>query len=733
MDTRSVPSLRSALAAGLTAAFILLSHSTGWAQSLTPSANPPAGVAGVNNVYLTGSGFPSGLISNATARIGTSCAPPAIASAPAQVATIGVLRRFQFQIPASLAPGSYKVWVTGTAGTATFNTLNTPSCSTFGVVPLVRGTASLGAAIGGASVTLVDVNGNTVSGTTAADGSFALSTQSLTPPFLVKIVTASQSGNFPAGTTFYSVSADGSNNTTINVSVLTDLILRSYYSAQGINPDNAFANPTGDNAAPTPQAVESISNLIIPAVQFWLNGAGITLTGGVPVDGALNLISSPFLAFPPGVTPPAGTLDSVLHEIVAESVGGNGGVTGVTITGGVLTETISPTYPGGDAMAFSETTTNTTTGGSSSALFSGVALTPSLTPLIDGINAALTQFRNIVNSKGAALTGTDLLPFYQPDYLNNAADRIADSNSFAQDVLGATINSLALSSIKSVDFVNNVADVFAHFDVTFPGGHDSGEQEWIFKLENGVWALYGNQKFAETGVAAQSRTFQGGHVPSSGQFMFAFVNSDVTFGVTGATVSGAFPIWGNTPPGTTSTPLGAQPLTIQNGVTFKNFLVLSLPLTPAQFPPVGSTFTISLTTNSLGNPSYPATTNAFTTENTHFNGISTVGGTGPLSSILGQTKTYSWTLPTTFTVSDTSLFYYIFDGPFNSPTSHSCSFSSNNGGSLTPSSTSDTITFPTDMSVCGGGLSGAIKAVQVFQGVDGVNGEQIINNINYPF
>jgi len=719
------------LSAGLAAAFILLGQSAGWAQSLTASANPPTGVAGVTNSYLTGSGFPAGAISGATVVFGTSCAPPSIASAPAQVATIGILRRFQFQIPAGLQPGSYKVWVRGTAGTTPFNTLNTPSCSTVGVTPLVRGTASLGAAIGGASVTLVDVNDNTVSGITAADGSFALSTESLTPPFLVKIVTASQSGNFPAGTTFYSVSADGSNNTTINVSVLTDLLVRSYYSAQGINPDTAFLNPTGDNAAPSPLAVESIANLIIPAVQLWLNNAGITLTGGAPIDGALNLISSPFIAFPPGVTPPAGTLDSVLHEIVAESVGGNGGVTGVTITGGVLTETISPTYPGGDAMAFSTTTTNTTTGGSSSALFSGVALTPSLAPLIDGINAALAQFQNIVNSKGAALTGTDLLPFYQPDYLNNAADRIADSNSFAKENAGITINSLALSSIKSVDFVNNVADVFAHFDVTFGSQTESGDQEWIFKLENGVWALYGNQRFAETGVAAQSRTFQGGHVPSSGQFIFAFVNSDATFGVTGATVSGAFHIWGGPPPGATSAPLSPQPHNIQNGITFNNFLVLSQALTPAQFPPVGSTFTISLTTNSLGNPSYSATTNAFTTENTHFNGISQVPNTGPLSSLLGQTKTFSWTLPTTFTVSDTFLSFFIFDGPFNSPTSHSCEFDSNSV--LTPTSTAGNITFPTDMSVCGGGLSGQIKAIQVFQGVDGVNGEQIINNINYPF
>ncbi len=46
--------------------------------------------------------------------------------------TIANLRRFQFLIPASLASGTYSVWVSGSVPSA-FNTLSTPSCSSISV------------------------------------------------------------------------------------------------------------------------------------------------------------------------------------------------------------------------------------------------------------------------------------------------------------------------------------------------------------------------------------------------------------------------------------------------------------------------------------------------------------------------------------------------------------------------------------------------------------------------
>src|SRR5262245_60504306 len=238
-------------AAILVATLVLLGHSAAEAQKLTASANPASGAAGVNSTTITGSGFPSGQFVGATVGLAPSCAGPAAATAPAQVTAVATLRRFTFLIPGSLAPGVYKVWVSGTAGITPFNT-GGRSCSNVTVTATVRGTASLGAAIAGAAVTLVDFAGNVRTGTTASDGSFGFSTGGLTPPFLVKVVTATDSGEFPAGTTLYSVSALPNPSQRINVHVLTDVMVRSFYSAQGINVNNAFTSPTGANAPPSP-------------------------------------------------------------------------------------------------------------------------------------------------------------------------------------------------------------------------------------------------------------------------------------------------------------------------------------------------------------------------------------------------------------------------------------------------------------------------------------------------
>jgi hypothetical protein len=131
MNTRKHFSVTDAFSAVLVMACVALFQLTAQAENLTPSANPPSGVAGVNDSYVTGSGFPAGAITDSSVVFGTSCAAPSVAVAPViQVAVEGVLRRFEFLIPATLKTGTYFLWVIGTAGTTKFNTLNTPSCST---------------------------------------------------------------------------------------------------------------------------------------------------------------------------------------------------------------------------------------------------------------------------------------------------------------------------------------------------------------------------------------------------------------------------------------------------------------------------------------------------------------------------------------------------------------------------------------------------------------------------
>jgi len=740
MNLRSAYSAKATRLA-LAFVFTLLIPSAGRAQSLTGSANPPSGGAGVSYSYLTGSGFPAGAITGATVHFGTSCAAPQVASGPvAQVTTQGVLRRFQFLIPASIAPGAYKIWLSGTAGATPFNTLNTPSCSSIAVTSNVTGTASLGAAISGGLVTLVDATGRTATAITASDGTFVLDSSGLTPPYLVRVVTTTASGNFLAGTTLYSVSADANVGTRINVHVLSDLMLRSFYSAQGIDPDTAFASPLGADAAPTPLAVQALASLVIPASQLWLGNAGVNATAGAPANGAINLISSPFTAYPPGATP-AG-LDAVLHiitsEVLVSSTGASlavtsipGAVSLITFVNGTITETLTPTYPGGGAIVFNTTTTNTANGGSSSTeVFTGLALTPAQQSVVDGINASLAIFANIINTKGVALTGNDLLPVYAPDYLNDGLNASQDANRFAMRNAGLTVNSLKVFSVNSLNTNTNVADVNVAYDITSGGQNQTGHDfEVIFKNENGTWLQYGDQRIAQVNAISESRTSEGAFSGVTGisfqTDIFAGVNALTSFGVTSVTVSGGGNIWNGAASGT----LTHGPTLIQNGQAYDQFFRLTQPLgfNLALLPPPETPFTFNLTTASSGNPTYTVKNGAFTTERI-FIFANVNAGNGPLSSVVGKTLTYTWTLPTTYPIGQVSLFAHVLDGT-SGPSTHDCEIDSTT--QLGPTSTSGSITIPPNMSFCG--LNTAIQQVEVFVEVDGVNGEDNIVLLSYPY
>lgn len=589
----------------------------------------------------------------------------------------------------------------------------------------VTGTASLGAAIANANLTLVDANGTIISGTTGSDGTFVLGSATLTPPFLVRVVTSAPSGNFAAGTVLYSVSTENSASTTINVHVLSDLMVRSFYSAQGIDVDDAFANPTGSNAAPTPVAVEALANLVLPTIKLWLDDTGIVATSGTPTDGSINLISSPFVAYPPGVIPPDGTLDAVLHEIVSELVNGSGAVEGVTLTGGTITETISPTY-GSDAITFRTHTVDSSTGTASDEIFSGLALTAALQPAIDGINARLALLQETVNTKGAALTGADVLPFFAPDYVNDGMNANDEADAFAAENAGIIFSNVRLLGINSFNAVTGVADVLFGFTASVDGQTDSGTSTFIFKQEGGTWLIYGNQRIALAWVAAQSRTSQGAQTLGpgvfSGQYIFAGVRADANFSVTGSSVSGPLPIWDNL----FGAPLFQGAQLLENGHTFTTFYRLSQKLSPVQFPPPGTLFLLNLT--APGTPQYPATSNAFTTEVIQFTGISNVPGSGPLSAVLGKTLTYHWTLPQTYTIGDIELFAYVYDGPSNNPATHSVVISANTMSA--PNSTSGEISIPADLSAYG---LGAIKQVDVFLEVQGAHGESNLVELRYPY
>lgn len=134
MNVRKFLSVRGVFGAAIAVACVASLQSGAQGQSVTANTNPPSGLAGYNDSYVSGDGFPSGTITGASVVFGTSCAAPSVATAAViQVTSTGPLKRFEFLIPSALASGNYFVWVTGTAGETAFNTLNTPSCSKISV------------------------------------------------------------------------------------------------------------------------------------------------------------------------------------------------------------------------------------------------------------------------------------------------------------------------------------------------------------------------------------------------------------------------------------------------------------------------------------------------------------------------------------------------------------------------------------------------------------------------
>ena len=689
MKLRSVYSAKK-VSVALAVALIPLIQSAGLAQSLAASANPPSGGAGLNASYLTGSGFPAGAITGATVHFGTSCATPAIASgAVIQVTTQGVLRRFAFLIPASLSPATYQVWVSGTAGGTVFNTLNTPSCSAIKVTANITGTASLGAAISGGAVTLADANGNIATGTTASDGTYILNAGGLTPPYLVRVVTASASGPFPAGTTLYSVSADGNVSTHINVHILSDLILRSFYSAQGIDPDTAFANPAGANAAPTPAAVQSLASLVIPAVQLWLNNAGVNAIPGPPANGAINLISSPFTAYPPGVTPAAG-LDAALHLIKSEVID-PGNVTRITIGNATVTETITPIYSG-DVVTLNTVTTNTTTGASTSETFTGLVITSANQSVVAGIDATLAAFAAIVNANGSALTGAELLPIYASDYVNDGLNAAEAANAFVAQLAGITANSLQVQSLNSLNTTTNVADVIVAYNITQGGQNQSGTTEWFFQNQGGTWLMYGDQRIASLQLGVGGRHYEG-----TSNFTGNIAEADVSAPlgtISSASVTSSLSIWPAGKGSTNTIGLAQEPTLVSSPVNLDQFGADSNPILP--FPqhviPAGTPFTFTVTPVSGPAVQYAVNTNADTTET-----ISITSPTTPglANAHLGSPLLVSWTLPQTFAVTSIDVAGVTFNGPENSPSTLECDIDVSPANNATSAS----ITLPAS---CGG-------------------------------
>lgn len=307
-----------------------------------------------------------------------------------------------------------------------------------------------------------------------------------------------------------------------------------------------------------------------------------------------------------------------------------------------------------------------------------------------------------------------------------------DASETASELGGLNLFALQAVGVKSL--VNDVADVLIKTGISSGNESDTETDHVVFRNEAGVWKQFGNQRIASVNVEVESRTQQGGTFSTATD---VFAGTEPNQGlVTAATVTGptnnpSAAIWG----GASSAAIPKRsPELKSDGLVHDEFALISQPLGGTfdavnAIVPVGSTFTIALTTNGQGSPQYKVESNAISVDPIQFTPLP---AHVDLSAVVNTIRYFQFTLPTTFAYSTLQVH-----------------LNANIGSSVSTGPTCDvqgqilnvdrvaglaqgSITFPADMTPCG--LNGvAIARITVFAEVDGTLGETSLATLFLPY
>ncbi len=546
--------------------------------------------------------------------------------------------------------------------------------------PGIYGTAASGIGHPHRPIEGGDKDGNPINGETDGDGNFILPTNGRTPPYLLRVITSTT-----PTTMLYSVSADENAATTINITPLTDLIIRSWYSAQtpSVSIDYAFNNlPT--HPAPKPESVSVIHNLIKNVVQLWLDKNGVT-------SSDFNLISTPFTAGT--ITVPGTGLDKVLDQAWVNAATGR-----IVISNGTTTQN-STLNAFLSSLTASTTTVSQVTG---STVESGnndmtvVTTDTAKQSALAGINTTLASIANTINARGLLLSSADLKPYLDPSLVNDG---------FNQDQFAQVLRMMALSAkasgqtvlytlkvIKSLDTTTNVAEV--RLDGIGPA---------YFKKISGQWLISGNGRVANIAVTAVMNTRQGINDCAGlcdGTKMTVKVDA-LQGTVSSVTITGGG-FWNTATVPWVSNVTGY-------GINLDRFWLDSNHLD--KLPAKDTPFQVLVTTTTGTTIAYPILSNAYTTEPIFVTNL-TGGAIGVAK--LGSPLTVNWTKPTTFPIRGMGLSYQAYNGPRGGSSTTVCTAM---GTMSDPTVASATVTIP---QICNGK---SVVSVNLDVGVNGVNGE----------
>jgi len=549
--------------------------------------------------------------------------------------------------------------------------------------PGIYGTAASGLGHGHRPIEGGDVDGNPIIGETDGEGDFILPTNGRKPPYLLRVITSTT-----PTTMLYSVSADENAATTINITPLTDLIIRSWYSAQtpSVDIDHAFTD-LPNHPAPKLESVSLIHNLIKNVVQLWLNKNGVT-------SSDFNLISTPFTAGT--ISVPGTGLDKVLDQAWVNAATGqiilsNGTTTQNTTLNAFLT-----------SLTASTTTVSLLTGTTVESGNNDLTTVPTTTVMqaaLTGINTTLANIANTINTYGWFLTAAHLQPYLDPAMKNDGFDQSESAQILRMMALSAKSSGKSvlynLKTIKSLDTATNVAEV--KLDGIGPA---------FFRKVSGTWLISGNDRIANIAVSAVMNTRQGiNPCPGDCDGTKMTVKVDAKQGtVSSVTVTGGG-IW-NTP-----TPVSWVSTVAITGtaITLDRFWLDSNHV--ATLPAKETPFYVTVTPT-VGSPvTYTIKSNAYTTEPSSITNLagSTIGVAN-----LGNPLTVTWTKPISYAIQDMYLGYQAYAPSRGDLSPKVCTGGVTLSGTAAPSAT---VTIP---ATCQGS---GVGSVNLDVSVNGVNGE----------
>jgi hypothetical protein len=576
----------------------------------------------------------------------------------------------------------------------------------FGAQLTVKGTATLadGTALAKGTVMLVDNGGHLPLAAVASNaGKFKFNVTGLTPPFLLQSTPA---GGAPL---FYGFAqAPG----IADVDVYTDLILNMILNAAGTTTVAEFTTPTG---LPTANQVQSIAPTIQKLILHWLAADKVS-TKKFSFDG---------LNFAPGKS----KFGKVLRQTCDNSgCGGSvfaGGSETLAISDGTTTQTIiftSTIPPDGSAFGGFTADSSTVVLAEVTASLQAAASIPvgALgSSILDGLNALLTQLQTTVNSKGAKLADTDLLPLFDPNYLRGGNLRAEAAANLATNLRRVKMSNIQVNLLHwtAPDVADNTqTDVNINYAYSASGTLVPSIDETFRCTAANVCLFYGDQQIAETpgAVVLQELTNSStSAVPTPVAGLAVNVTAPVG-ALSAVSVDDDTHTYFNATPvsflQTTTEKLFPKPGTEADFLVDQFYLTDQSHLVPVPAP--GTKFTVSITPT-VGSPvSYITYLNGTSGEAINLIAPSFTGNHDISVAPIGKSLTLKWKLPASYTTESIDL--------SGSVKNAGCSATKvvHTAGTVAASATSAKIAFPSMIAA-----PGDIKELDLNLGIRGVNGE----------